>query len=129
MTVQLNHTIIPATDKKVSATFLSEVLGLPAPFPFGPFMAVQVDSLTLDFVDVGESNKDIEPRHYAFLVSEDEFDQIFGRIQAREIPYWADPHKARPGQVNDYDGGQGVYFDDPDGHLLEVITRPYGSGG
>ena len=99
MTVQLNHTIIPAKDKKDSAKFLSEVLGLPEPFPFGPFMAVQVDSLTLDYVEVGD-DKEIESRHYAFLVSEDEFDQIFGRIQEREIPYWADPHATRPQEIN-----------------------------
>ena len=128
MTVQLNHTIIPARDKKESAAFLSEILGLPAPFPFGPFMAVQVDSLTLDYVDVGEENKDIEPRHYAFLVSEDEFDQIFGRIKDRGLDYWADPFHRQANQINHNDGGRGVYFDDPDHHLLEILTRPYGSG-
>ena len=126
MTVQLNHTIIPARDKKESAAFLSEVLGLPEPFPFGPFTAVKVDSLTLDFVEVGD--REIESRHYAFLVSEEEFDEIFGRIQAREIPYWADPHGNRPQEINTNDGGRGCYFPDPDGHLLEILTRPYGSG-
>jgi catechol 2,3-dioxygenase-like lactoylglutathione lyase family enzyme len=128
MTVQLNHTIIPARNKKESAAFLSEILGLPDPFPFGPFMAVQVDSLTLDYVDVAD-DKEIESRHYAFLVSEDEFDEIFGRIQALGIPYWADPHATRPQQINTNDGGRGCYFPDPDGHWLEIITRPYGSGG
>jgi catechol 2,3-dioxygenase-like lactoylglutathione lyase family enzyme len=127
MTVQLNHTIIPARKKKESAKFLSEVLGLPEPFPFGPFIAVQVDSLTLDFVEVSE-DAEIESRHYAFLVSEDEFDQIFGRITEREIPYWADPHKNTPQEINHNDGGRGCYFPDPDGHWLEIITRPYGSG-
>jgi catechol 2,3-dioxygenase-like lactoylglutathione lyase family enzyme len=127
MTVQLNHTIIPARDKKESARFLSEILGLPEPFSFGPFLAVQVDSLTLDYVDAGEG--EIESRHYAFLVSEDEFDQIFGRITAREIPYWADPHKETPQEINTRDGGRGCYFPDPDGHWLEILTRPYGSGG
>jgi catechol 2,3-dioxygenase-like lactoylglutathione lyase family enzyme len=126
MTVQLNHTIVPAKDKKESAAFLSEVLGLPEPFPFGPFVAVQVDSLTLDYVDVGD--QEIEPRHYAFLVSEDEFDEIFSRIQAREIPYWADPHATRPQEINTNDGGRGCYFPDPTGHWLEILTRPYGSG-
>ena len=128
MTVQLNHTIIPARNKKESAKFLSEVLGLPEPFAFGPFMAVPVDSLTLDYVDV-DANQEIESRHYAFLVSEDEFDQIFGRIQERQIPYWADPHKETPQQINTRDGGRGCYFPDPDGHWLEILTRPYGSGG
>jgi catechol 2,3-dioxygenase-like lactoylglutathione lyase family enzyme len=127
MTVQLNHTIIPARNKKESATFLSEILGLPEPFPFGPFMAVPVDSLTLDYVEVSEDTE-IESRHYAFLVSEDEFDQIFGRITERGIPYWADPHKETPQQINTRDGGRGCYFPDPDGHWLEILTRPYGSG-
>jgi len=126
MTVQLNHTIIPAKDKKESARFLSEILGLPEPFSFGPFQAVQVDSLTLDYVEVAD--KEIEPRHYAFLVSEEEFDQIFGRIQERQIPYWADPHATQPQEVNHNDGGRGCYFADPDGHWLEILTRPYGSG-
>jgi catechol 2,3-dioxygenase-like lactoylglutathione lyase family enzyme len=126
MTVQLNHTIIPARNKKESARFLSEILGLPEPFEFGPFMAVPVDTLTLDYVEV---EGDIESRHYAFLVSEDEFDQIFGRITEREIPYWADPHKETPQQINTRDGGRGCYFPDPDGHWLEILTRPYGSGG
>ena len=126
MTVQLNHTIVPARDKKESAAFLAEVLGLPEPFPFGPFMAVQVDSLTLDYVDVGD--QEIESRHYAFLVGEEEFDEIFGRIQDREIPYWADPHASRPQEINTNDGGRGCYFPDPSGHWLEILTRPYGSG-
>lgn len=126
MTVQLNHTIIPARDKKESARFLSEILGLPEPFSVGPFMAVQVDSLTLDFVDAGEG--EIESRHYAFQVSEEEFDQIFARIAQREIPYWADPHKNQPQEINTRDGGRGCYFPDPDGHWLEILTRPYGSG-
>ena len=127
MTVQLNHTILPARNKKESARFLSEILGLPEPFPFGPFMAVQVDNLTLDYVDV-EDGKEIESRHYAFLVSEEEFDAIFGRIEERGIPYWADPHATRPQEINHNDGGRGCYFPDPDGHWLEIITRPYGSG-
>jgi len=116
MTVQLNHTIIPARNKKESATFLSEVLGLPEPFAFGPFMAVPVDTLTLDYVDV-DADQEIESRHYAFLVSEEEFDQIFGRIQERQIPYWADPHKETPQQINTRDGGRGCYFPDPDGQI------------
>ncbi|MGH8991336.1 MAG: VOC family protein [Acidimicrobiia bacterium] len=128
MTVQLNHTIIPARDKKESAGFLAEVLGLPEPFPFGPFMAVQVESLTLDYVEVGE-DKEIEPRHYAFLVGEDDFDRIFGRLQERGVPYWADPHATRPQEIDTNDGGRGCYFPDPSGHWLEILTRPYGSGG
>ena len=126
MTVQLNHTIIPARDKDASALFLSEVLGLDKPFLFGPFMAVQVDTLTLDYVEV-DGDTEIESRHYAFLVSEDEFDEIFGRIVEREIPYWADPHQTQPQAINHNWGGRGCYFPDPDGHWLEILTRPYGS--
>lgn len=127
MTVQLNHTIVAARDKVASAAFVAEILGLPAPKPFGPFMTVQVDNdVTLDFVDAGG---DITPQHYAFLVGEPDFDEIFGRIEARGLDYWADPHKDQPGVINRRDGGRGVYFEDPDRHFLEILTRPYGSGG
>ncbi|MGK3993640.1 VOC family protein [Sorangium sp. So ce1024] len=127
MSVQLNHTIVPARDKKTSATFLSEILGLAAPVPFGHFLAVQLDNgVTLDFID---SPNEFQPMHYAFLVSEAEFDEIFGRIRERKLQYWADPRAQRPGEINHNDGGRGVYFPDPDGHFLEIITRPYGSGG
>lgn len=127
MTVQLNHTIVPARDSKESAAFLAEVLGLPQPVPFGPFVAVQVDSLTLDYI--GVEGPEMESRHYAFLVSEEEFDEIFGRLCDRGIPYWADPHATRPQEINTTDGGRGCYFPDPSGHWLEILTRPYGSGG
>jgi catechol 2,3-dioxygenase-like lactoylglutathione lyase family enzyme len=126
MTVRLNHTIVGARDKKVAATFLSEILGLPKPVPFGPFLGVPTgNDITLDFMDWGD---DIPTQHYAFLVDESEFDEIFGRIQARDLPYWADPHQHQKGEINTHDGGRGVYFEDPSGHLLEIITRPYGSG-
>lgn len=126
MAVQLNHTIVHASDKEASASFLADVLGLPSPTPFGPFMTVETaNGVTLDFLDTDD---EITSQHYAFLVSEDEFDQIFGRIQDRELAYWADPRHRLPGQINTNDGGRGVYFDDPDGHNLEIITRPYGSG-
>ena len=127
MAVQLNHTIVAARDPDASAGFLAEILGLPAPTHYEPFTVLEASNgASLDYL---ASDGPIHAQHYAFLVSDDEFGEIFGRIRARGVPYWADPHKARPGQVNDYDGGQGVYFEDPDGHLLEVITRPYGSGG
>jgi catechol 2,3-dioxygenase-like lactoylglutathione lyase family enzyme len=127
MAVQLNHTIVSARDKRESATFLAEILGLDPPVPFGPFLVVQVDNeVTLDFVD--ESGP-IHPQHYAFLVSEADFDEIFGRIRARGLPYWADPFRRQPGEINTHDGGRGVYWEDPNGHNLEIITRPYGSGG
>jgi catechol 2,3-dioxygenase-like lactoylglutathione lyase family enzyme len=127
MAVQLNHTIVGARDKRVSADFLAEVLGLPAPTPFGPFMTVRADNdVTLDFVD---SRDGVVPQHYAFLVAESEFDEIFGRIRERGLPYWADPGHREPDVINTRDGGRGVYFDDPSGHILEILTRPYGSGG
>jgi catechol 2,3-dioxygenase-like lactoylglutathione lyase family enzyme len=127
MTVQLNHTIVAARDQQRSATFLTEILGLPEATRFGPFLVVEVDNgASLDFHD---TEGEITPQHYAFLIDEDDFDDIFGRIQERGLEYWADPFKSRPREINHNDGGRGVYFDDPDGHLLEVITRPYGSGG
>lgn len=126
MPAQLNHTIVAAHDRRESADFLAEVMGLPAPTPFGPFLVVEAaNGVSLDFM---ETDEEVTSQHYAFLVSEDEFDEIFGRIRARELPYWADPSRRRPGEINRDDGGRGVYFPDPAGHLLEIITRPYGSG-
>jgi catechol 2,3-dioxygenase-like lactoylglutathione lyase family enzyme len=126
MTVQLNHTIVHSRDKQQSATFLAEMLGLPRPEPFGPFLIVEVENgVSLDFID---SPPPIARQHYAFLVSEQEWDVIFGRIQSRGLPYWADPAKEQPNQYNTHDGGRGVYWEDPSGHFLEIITRPYGSG-
>jgi catechol 2,3-dioxygenase-like lactoylglutathione lyase family enzyme len=126
MAVQLNHTIVAARDKQASADFLAGVLGLPAPKPFGPFMMVQAENgVTLDFADSGG---EVVSQHYAFLVSENEFDEIFGRIRDRGLSYWADPHHEQPREINTRDGGRGVYFEDPDGHILEILTRPYGSG-
>jgi catechol 2,3-dioxygenase-like lactoylglutathione lyase family enzyme len=126
MPVQLNHTIVASRDKGESARFLAEMFGLPEPTPFGPFLAVQADNdVTLDFVD---SHGAVTSQHYAFLVTEEEFDQILGRIRERKLPYWADPGHTEPDTINHRDGGRGVYFDDPNGHNLEAITRPYGSG-
>jgi catechol 2,3-dioxygenase-like lactoylglutathione lyase family enzyme len=125
MAVQLNHTIVWCRDRGRSAGFLAAILGRPAPKPFGHFLVVELDNgVSLDFSDDGEERLAVQ--HYAFLVSEPEFDQIFGRIQAQGLSYWADPARSRPGEINRHDGGRGVYFPDPDGHLLEIITRPYG---
>jgi catechol 2,3-dioxygenase-like lactoylglutathione lyase family enzyme len=127
MTVKLNHTIVAARDRKASALFVSELLGLAPPVLLGPFALVTVgDELTLDFMD---TEGEIKSQHYAFLVSEAEFDEIFGRIKARGLAYWADPGKKKRNEINRWDDGRGVYFEDPDGHLLEILTRPYGSGG
>lgn len=127
MSIELNHTIVPARDPLASATFLADLLGLAAPVRFGPFFGVALDNgVTLDFQrDDGE----LTIQHYAFLVSEGEFDAIFGRIRARGLTFWADPACRRPGEINRNDGGRGLYWDDPNGHRLEIITRPYGSGG
>jgi catechol 2,3-dioxygenase-like lactoylglutathione lyase family enzyme len=126
MAVRLNHTIVTVRDKQESATFLAETLGLGDPTPYGPFLIVQVDNdVSLDFA---EDRGPVHPQHYAFLVEEPEFDEIFGRIRERGLSYWADPGQRRPGETNTNDGGRGVYWEDPSGHLLEIITRPYGSG-
>jgi catechol 2,3-dioxygenase-like lactoylglutathione lyase family enzyme len=126
MKIQLNHTIVRVRDKRESAVFLSEILGLPAPTTYGPFVVVELDNeVSLDFADDhGPAN----PQHYAFLVEESDFDDVFGRIKERGLTYWADPFRRRPGEFNTNDGGRGVYWEDPNGHLLEIITRPYGSG-
>jgi catechol 2,3-dioxygenase-like lactoylglutathione lyase family enzyme len=126
MGVKLNHTIVWCRDKERSATFLAELLGRSRPTRFGPFLVVEVDNgVSLDFHD---SDDTIATQHYAFLVGEDDFDEIFGRIRGRGLAHWADPFRTRPGEINRNDGGRGVYFEDPDGHLLEILTRPYGSG-
>jgi catechol 2,3-dioxygenase-like lactoylglutathione lyase family enzyme len=126
MSVQLNHTIVHARDKKRSAEFLARMLGLEAAPPWGPFYPVRLaNGVELDFTDVGGTP--FVATHYAFLVSEEEFDEIFGRIEEAGLEYRADPHGGGVGEINHHDGGRGVYWNDPDGHVLEIITRPYGS--
>ncbi|WKX73113.1 VOC family protein [Streptomyces sp. XD-27] len=128
MSVELNHTIVGARDKQVSAEFFGTIFGLEVGEPAGPFVPVTTaNGVTLDFANVPEG-AEIAPQHYAFLVSEEEFDAIFGRVQEAGLTYWADPARRREGEINHNDGGRGVYFLDPDGHYLEIITRPYGSG-
>jgi catechol 2,3-dioxygenase-like lactoylglutathione lyase family enzyme len=122
MSIRLNHTIVAARDKQAAASFLTEILGLPAAQPAGPFLAVQVDNdVTLDFMD---AQGEIESQHYAFLVGEEEFDAILGRIASRDLRYWADPSRKKRNQVRHRDGARAVYFDDPSGHLLEILTLP-----
>ena len=129
MTITFNHTIVAARDKKQSATFLTELFDLPSPTPFAQFMMVTVSNdVSLDYADVPDG-EEIPSQHYAFLVSEDEFDAIYGRIRAWGLDHWADPAASRPGEINHNDGGRGVYFQDPAGHYMEILTRPYGSGG
>lgn len=125
MAIKLDHTIVSARDSRISANFFAEILGLGPPTPFGPFLVVEVDNgVSLDFRD---SDGEIVPQHYAFLIGEAEFEPIFARINQRQITYWADPGKTRPGQINHGDGGRGFYFNDPNGHFLEVLTQRYGS--
>ena len=124
MTIKLNHTIVNVADGNASATFLADLFGLPEPAAWGPFLAVELaNEVTLDFYDAEGAGS---PQHYAFLVSEDEFDAILRRIRERGLDFWADPGHRQPGEINTHDGGRGVYFDDPSGHILEIITRPYG---
>ncbi|MDP3175326.1 MAG: VOC family protein [Phenylobacterium sp.] len=127
MSVQLNHTIVWCSDKHRSSAFLAQMLGRPDPVAFYHFMVVEMDnSVSLDFYQQDEA---VTVQHYAFLTSEAEFDGVFARIEARGLEYWADPARTRSGEINRNDDGRGVYFLDPDGHVLEVITRPYGAPG
>jgi catechol 2,3-dioxygenase-like lactoylglutathione lyase family enzyme len=125
MTIKLNHTIVHSKDPRAAAEWFAGVFGLPAPKPFGPFLDIEVgNEVTLAFLSAGEM--EIQIQHYAFLVSDAEFDQIFGRVKARKVKYYADPMMSQEGKTNTHFGGRGVYFQDPSGHLLEIITRPYG---
>jgi len=125
MDARVNHTIVWCRDQQRSAAFLTEILGLPPATRFGPFLVVTLDNdVSLDYHEIGE---DIASQHYAFLVAEGDFDGVLARIRQQGIAHWADPGRNMPSQVNHHDGRRGVYFVDPDGHLLETITRPYGS--
>jgi len=126
MAVTLNHTIVWCSDKVRSAGFMTDLLGLPPARPFYHFLVVELDNqVSLDFY---QKDGAVARQHYAFLVDEAAFDAAFARIGALSLTYWADPAQTRPGEINRNDGGRGLYFEDPDGHLLEIITRPYGSG-
>ena len=124
MPVKLNHTIVHAVDKRESAAFYSDVFGFGAPVAFGPFLEVETaNEVTLAVL---ETDAKFDIQHYAFLVSDAEFDQIFERVKTRGLDYWADPGMRTRGEINRHFGGRGVYFRDPGGHLLEIITKPYG---
>lgn len=123
MSVQLDHIIVPAKDKRASAEFLARVLGLEAGAPAGPFIPVTTgNGVTLDFMDADG----FRPHHCAFLVPDEEFDGIFARIKESGAHYYANPDGSGAGQINTRDGGRGVYFTDPGGHAMEVLTVPYG---
>ncbi len=125
MAVELNHTIIWCRDKLASSAFLADMFALDPPEPFLHFMVVRLaNRVSVDFM---QKDGPVAPQHYAFLVSEAEFDGVMGRLAARGLDYWADPARTRPGEINRHFGGRGVYFADPDGHLLEAITTPYGT--
>lgn len=124
MPAQLNPTIVLAQDKHATARHLVEILGLADPAAYGPFVVVQLaNGVSLD---VADDHGTPHPQHYAFLVSEDEFDAIHARIVERGLEWWADPSHRRPGEVNTRDGGRGIYWNDPNGHNLEILTVPYG---
>jgi len=125
MAAQLNHTIVWSQDQQVAARFLADMLGRPPPTRFAHFDVVELDNgVALDFAS---REGELIPQHYAFLIGEADFDAVLGRIHERKLDHWADPARRRPGEINHNDGGRGVYFPDPSGHLLEVITRPYGA--
>lgn len=125
MSVELNHTIVAARDREESAAFLADLLGLQIGAPWGPFLPVATgNGVTLDFVTMGE--KPFDPQHYAFLVSDEVFDTGFARLRELGVAYYADPAMRQPGEINHHHSGRGVYFLDPAGHFLEMITRPYG---
>lgn len=123
MNVELNHIVIPARDKQVSAEFIARILDLPVGPQWGPFIPVTVgNKVTLDYMDADN----FESHHCAFLVAEDDFDAAFARIREAGVAFYADPQHRQPGEINHRYGGRGVYFDDPDGHNMEILTQPYG---
>ena len=126
MAVELNHTIIWCSDKARSSAFMTDILGLPPARTFMHFLVVDLaNKVSVDFY---QKDGPVAGQHYAFLVSDAEFDASHGRIVAGGVPHWADPARTKPGEINTYYGGRGLYFEDPDGHLLEIITTPYGDG-
>jgi catechol 2,3-dioxygenase-like lactoylglutathione lyase family enzyme len=123
MAIELNHTIVHAHDREDSAHFLADLFGLQVGAPWGPFLPVQVSGVTLDYATVGPDEQ-VTTQHYAFLVSE--FDQIWGRIKDQGITYYPEPFMRTENEINTNDGGRGLYFLDPNGHGMEIITVPYG---
>jgi catechol 2,3-dioxygenase-like lactoylglutathione lyase family enzyme len=124
MTAQLNHTIVRVSDKERAAADLAQILGVEQPASYGPFEVLMLgNGVSLDFAD---DHGAPDHQHYAFLVSEEEFDAVQARIVERGLTFWADPFHRRPGQINTNDGGRGLYWEDADGHNLEVLTVPYG---
>jgi catechol 2,3-dioxygenase-like lactoylglutathione lyase family enzyme len=125
MAARLNHTIVWCHDPQKSATFLAEILGLPPPRRFMGFVVVDLaNEVSVDYLPA--ESEPIALQHLAFLIDDDEFDGALARVRERTSQIWADPAKRQPGRINHHFGGRGVYFDDPNGHLFEIITTPYG---
>ncbi|MGW0775799.1 VOC family protein [Streptomyces sp. NPDC002835] len=123
-TVQLNHTAVFAKDRRLSAEFIATILGLDVGAPFGPFLPVDLgNGVTLDYYEM--KDEPIQPQHYAFQVPDDQFDAMIARLEAVGVTYFADPNHTEPGAINRLFGGRGAYFDDPSGHNMEIMTRPY----
>jgi catechol 2,3-dioxygenase-like lactoylglutathione lyase family enzyme len=126
MSVELNHTIIWCSDKARSADSLTDILGLPPARTFLHFLVVDLaNKVSVDFY---QKDGPVAPQHYAFLVDDGTFDSALARIRDGGVAHWADPARTKPGEINTHYGGRGLYFEDPDGHLLEIITTPYGEG-
>ena len=124
MGIRLHHAVVFSRDKRASAEFFTELFGLPQAAAFGPFLGVEMDNkVTLDFCDAPGR---IAPQHYAFVVDEEAFDAIVGRLKAHGIPYWGDAGRSRNGKVTTRHGGRVVYCEEPAGHMLEINTLPYG---
>ncbi|MCX5386442.1 VOC family protein [Streptomyces sp. NBC_00083] len=122
--IQLNHTAVYATDRQLSAQLIAAVLGLEVGAPFGPFLPVDLgNGVTLDYYE--KRDEPIQSQHYAFLVPDARFDAMITRLEAVGVTYYADPHHTEPGRINRLFGGRGAYFADPDGHNMEIMTRPY----
>lgn len=126
MAIELNHTIVHVRDREASAAFLADLLGLRVGAELGPFIPVETSNgVTLDFY--ADHSGSIAPQHYAFLVSEEDFDAIFARIEQAGVEYYPEPGMERPGRIYRHNGGRGLYFLDPDGHAMEILTQPYAS--
>ncbi|MEV3993232.1 VOC family protein [Streptomyces sp. NPDC049837] len=122
--VELNHAIVYARDPQRSAEFTATILGLKVGAPFGPFLPVDLgNGVTLDYYEM--TDEPIRSQHYAFLVPDEQFDAMIARPEAAGVTYYADPSHSEPGSTNTLFGGRGASFDDPDGHNMEIMTRPY----
>ncbi|WP_405614345.1 VOC family protein [Streptomyces sp. NBC_00076] len=122
--VQLNHTVVYASDRHLSAEFIAAILGLKVGAPFGPFLPVDLgNGVTLDYYE--KRDEPIQAQHYAFLVPDEQFDAMIARLETVGVTYYADPSHTEPSRINHLFGGRGAYFEDPDRHNMEIMTRPY----